>query len=184
MEIGWTRHIVIALVSALVVFAMTAWSSKGPPDKQGWRNLKPGGSYAFAIGGSMLFTAFLAYIWLFVGSDRPDDESQMRILFWLIMAFGGGTLVTLFQYSQARRSAIRWRGDALCWQGKGGAEYNRKLSDAVGLRKAFIGPVYIVFGNGVEARIDPYTTNALVLIQKIADQLHPDVAGPDEGPVG
>ena len=174
MEIGWAKHIVIGLISALAVFALTTWGSKSPPDKQGWRSMKPGGTYIVAIIGGPLFTLFLAYIWLFVGSSRPDAGSQMRILFWLIIAFGGGTLITLLQYGQARRSAMRWRGDVLYWRGKGGAEYNRKLSDALGLRKSFMGPVYIIFGDGAEARIDPYTSNALALIQKVADRLSPD----------
>lgn len=180
MEIGWTRHIVIGLMSALVVFALTTWGSKRAPDKQGWRSLKPGGTYIFGICGGTLFTLFLAYIWLFVGSNRSDGESQMRILFWLIMAFGGGTLITLFQYGQARRSAIRWRGDALSWQEKRGAEFTRKLSDAVGLRKAFMGPVYIVFGDGTEVRIDPFVTNAPLLLKTLSNRLYP-VDGIDEG---
>jgi MFS family permease len=173
MDIDWTRHIVIGLVSALVVFALTTWASKSPPDQQGWRNLKPGGTYIFAIGLGTLFTIGMAYVWLFVGSSRPDGESQMRILFWLIVAFGLGTLITLFQYGQARRTAMRWRGDTLCWRSKGGVEHTRKLIEAVALRRAFMGPIYIVFGDGVEARVDPYANNAMMLIQKMADRLYP-----------
>jgi hypothetical protein len=179
MEFDWPKHIVIGLVSALVVFALTTWGPKSAPDQRGWRSLKPGGMYVVAIGGGVLLTLFMAYNWLFVGSSRSDAESQMRILFWLIMAFGGGTLITLLQYGQARRSSMRWRGDALHWRGKGGAEHHRKLSDAVGLRKAFMGPFFIVFGDGAEARIDPYTSNALVLIQKVANRLSLD-DGSDE----
>ena len=179
MELDWTRHIVIGLISALAVFAVTTWGSKSPPDERGWRSLKPGGMYVGAIFGGTLLTLFMAYIWLFVGSSRSDGESQMRILFWLIIAFGSGTLITMFQFGQARRSTMRWRGDALYWRGKGGTEYNRKLSEAVGLRKALLGPVYIVFGDEAEARIDPYTSNALVLIQKVADRLSSD-EGSDE----
>lgn len=172
MEIDWTRHIVIGVISALLVFTLTTWGSKSPPDQQGWRILKPGATYSFAIGGGILFTFFLTYIWLFVGSSRPDAESQMRILFWLIIAFGGVTLVALFQFHQARRSVICWRGETLRWVGKGGVEYSRKLNDAVRLQKTFLGPVLIVFGDGVQARIDPYTKFALMLIQIMENQLH------------
>jgi hypothetical protein len=180
MNIDWARHIVIGLIAALGVFALITWGSKSPPDKQGWRSIKPGGTYAFAIGGGIIFTLFLAYIWLFVGSSRPDGEQQMRILFWLIMAFGGGTLITLFQYGQARRPAMRWRGDTLVWRGKGGTEQTHKLSEAVALRKAFMGPVYIVFGDGSEARIDPYATNAPALLKMVADRLYPAEGIDDE----
>ena len=174
MEMDWARHIVIGLISALVVFAITTWGSKSPTDQRGWRSLRPGAMYAVAILGGAMLTLFMAYIWLFVGSDRPDRESQMTILFWLIMAFGGGTLITIFQYGQARRSMMRWRGNALHWRGKGGTEYNRHLSDAIGLRKGLLGPFYIVFGDGAEARIDPYASNALLLIQNVADRLNPN----------
>lgn len=173
MDIDWTRHIVIGLASALGVCALIAWGSKSPPDRQGWRSIKPGGTYVFAIGAGTVFTLFLAYIWLFVGSNRPDGAAQMRVLFWLILAFGAGTLITLFQFAQLRRSAMRWRGETLVWRGKGGAELSRKLADAVALRSAFLGPVYIVFGDGAQARIDPYATNAPALLKTVTDRLHP-----------
>jgi hypothetical protein len=180
MEIDWTRHIVIGLLSALVVFAITTWGSKSPTDRRGWRSLKPGAMYAVAICGGALLTLFMAYIWLFVGSSRPDGKSQMTILFWLIMAFGCGTMITIFQYGQARRSMMRWRGNALYWRGKDGTEYTRDLGDAVGLRQDLLGPVFIVFGDGAEARIDPYSDNALLLIRNVADRLNPDKDSPED----
>ena len=97
----------------------------------------------------------------------------MHILFWLIVALGSGTLITTIQYGQARRAATRWRGETLCWRGNNGVEYRRRLSEAVGLRKEFMGPVFIVFGGGVEARIDPYASNAMMLVQKVADRVKP-----------
>jgi uncharacterized membrane protein len=180
LDIDWTKHIVIALISAVAVYALTTWGSKGSPDKQGWRSIKPGGTYAVAIIGGLLFTLFLAYMLLFVGSSRPDAESQMRILFWLIIAFGGGTLITLFQYGQVRRTGILWRGDVLSWRGKGGTELSRKVSEAFALRKTFMGPVYIVFGDGTEVRVDPFATNAPLLLKTVSDRLYLD-DGIDEG---
>ena len=44
MEIDWARHIVIGLISAMGVFAITSWASKSPPGKQGSRSIKPGGT--------------------------------------------------------------------------------------------------------------------------------------------
>lgn len=173
MDIDWTRHIVIGLVSALCVLALTLWGSKSQPDQHGWRSIKPGGIYTVAIVLGTLATFGMAYIWLFVGSSRPDAEQQMHILFWLIMAFGAGTLITVFQYGAARRPAMRWRGETLVWRGKDGTELKRKLSQAVALRKAFMGPVYIAFEDGVEARIDPYTSNALILLGTLGKRLAP-----------
>lgn len=171
MDLDWGRHIVIGLVSALAVFALTTWGGKSPPDQAGWRNVRPGGTYAFGIGAGVVLTFLFSYIWLFAGSSRPDGAQQMRILFWLILAFSAGTLITLVQFGQARRTAMRWRGDTLVWHGKGGAEYSRKLSDAIALRKPMMGPVKIIFSDGAEARIDPYTTNADMLLKTISDRL-------------
>lgn len=180
MEIFWTRHIIIGLISGFCVFALMIWFRKSPSDKKGWRHVTPGGAYAFAIISSILLTLMFAYIWLFVGSSRADGESQMRILFWLIMAFGSGALITLVQYEQVRRTCICWRGEVLNWRGKGGAEHSGKLSEVVALRRAMMGPIYIVFANGTEVRVDPFATNAQLLLKTLSDRLDPD-NGTDEG---
>lgn len=173
MDGSWARYLVIMVVAALVMAALASLDNKGPRDAKGWRQLKPGASYAFAIIGGVLMTLFLAYIWLFVGSSRADGESQMRILFWMIMAFGGGTLITAFQYRAARRAAIRWRGDRLVWNGKGGVEYSRKIGDAVAVEHRWLGPVYLVFADGLKLRIDPYTMHATALMQAVGEWLNP-----------
>lgn len=178
MEDGWTRHLVIMVISALVVLVLTSWDKSRTPDKRGWRNLKPGAMYHFAVVGGTLLTMFLAYIWLFVGSNRPDGESQMRILFWLIMALGGGTFITLLQFRAARRLAMQWRGDVLVWRGKRGMEHRRMLSEAVALRQGFMGPAHIVFEDGAEVRIDPYVNNAPDLVDVVARRLGLDGTGP------
>ena len=172
----WARHILIGLLSALAVSVLVAWTGKGPADRQGWRSIKPGGMYMFGIGLGTLLTLGMAYVWLFVGSSRPDGEQQMRILYWLTLAFGAGTLVTLFQFVQARRTAIRWRGDVIVWRGQGGVEQTAKLTSAVALRTRFMGPTHIVFDTGAAVRVDPYATNAAVLLDLIEDRLQPPQA--------
>lgn len=173
MDGSWARYLVIMVVAALVMAALASLDNKNPRDTKGWRQLKPGASYAFSIIGGVLMTLFLAYIWLFVGSSRPDGESQMRILFWMIMAFGGGTLITFFQYRAARRAAIRWRGNRLAWTGKAGVQYSRTISDAVALEHQRFGPVYLVFADGLKLRIDPYTMHAKALIDTVTQSLYP-----------
>ncbi len=179
MDGGWTRYLVIMVASALVMLALASWDRNRPPDRRGWRSLKPGATYMFAIGVGTLLTLAMSYIWLFVGSTRPDGERQMEILFWLILTFGTATLITLFQYRVSMRSAMHWRGDLLHWQAKG-TEHRRKLTEAVRLRRTFMGPYYVVFNDGQEARVDPYTNNAMALVEMIADRLNPDDAGSAE----
>ena len=174
MDQDWGRHIVIGLVSALAVFALGVWGGKSPADQAGWRAVRPGGMYAVGLGLGTALTLLFAFVWLFVGSSRPDGAQQMRILFWLVLAFGAGTLITFVQYAQARRAAMRWRGDVLKWRGRGGVEVSRRIGDAVVLRKAMMGPVRIVFSDGAEARVDPHAHNADLLIKTISDRLHPE----------
>lgn len=176
MDFDWPRYLVIMLISALATLALASIDRRSTPGKRGWRELQPGASYAFAIIGGTLLTLFLSYIWLFVGSARSDAESQMQILFWLIMAFGGATTITLIQFRAARRTAIRWRGDILCWQDRTGAEQRRSLDDIVALRRALLGPVHVLFEDGAELRIDPNTKHALALIGEIDDRLEPRAA--------
>ncbi len=173
MDIDWARHIVIGLVAMLAVFALATWGGKSPPDQHGWRSIKPGAIYAIGIGLGTVMTLGMAWVWLFVGSDRADGAAQMRILFWLIVAFGTGTLITTLQFGQLRRAAMRWRGDRLAWRDRKGSEHSRKLGEATALRRAFLGPVFVVFEDGVEARIDPNATNALALIEVLSKRLDP-----------
>jgi amino acid transporter len=173
MDIGWARFLVIMLVAAMVTLALGSIDRRARPGQRGWRELRPGASYAFAIIGGTLFTLFLSYIWLFVGSARPDAESQMQILFWLILAFGIGTTITLIQYRAARRIAICWRGDILCWRDRSGVEQRRNLDDIVAIRRALMGAVHVLFEDGAELRIDPHVRHALALIDEIDDRLEP-----------
>ena len=75
MELDWTTNIVIGLISTLVVFAVSTWSSKGPPDKRGWIKLQPGALYQFAVVGGTLFTLFvLPAFYLYLARDHAHDR--------------------------------------------------------------------------------------------------------------
>jgi len=167
METSWAKYLVVGVVAFMATSVLVSLGNNTPPDKRGWRHLKPGTLYRVATTGGTIFTGFLAYIWLFVGSSRPDGESQMQILFWLIMAFGVGTMITLVQYRGAQRMAMRWRGRTLVWHDRDGSEHSRHLSDAMGLRRSWTGWIYIVFDDGLEARVDPYTNHAAALIETV-----------------
>lgn len=171
MGIDWTRHIVIALVAGLLVAALHAFSAKQPPDPRGWRHIRPGLTYQLGIGLGIALTLFMAYIWLWVGSTRPDGEAQMHILFWLIIAFSGGTLITLNQFRQVRSAAIRWRGDSIAWHSGRGTIETRKLSQITGLQKRILGAVIADFEDGIRLHIDPNAANAEALIEIFETQI-------------
>lgn len=170
MEIDWARHIVIAVVAGLLVAALHAFSAKRPPDPRGWRHVRPGLTYQLGIGLGVALTLFMASIWLWVGSSRPDGEAQMQILFWLIIAFGGGTLITLIQFGQVRRAAIRWRGDCIVWHAGHGAVETRKLSQVTTVQRRIMGAATAHFDDGACLRIDPNAANAEALIELFESQ--------------
>lgn len=158
------RYLVIGLVSAMVVYLLGTLAMRDAPDVRGWRILKPGPMYAVGIWLGAGLTAFMAYIWLFVGSDRPDGAQQMQILFWLILAFGGGTIIVIWQGHQVRRLGLRWRGDQILWCA-GGQEVSRRFSDVAGLEKSLLGAVTISFADGTQVKVDPNASHAMALIE-------------------
>ena len=87
-----SRLVVFALAGAIVVL-LTYLGARSKPDQRGWRPVKAGAMHWFGVtlGGGL--TGLFAYVWLFVGSSRADAEEQMAILFWLIVAFGVGTII-------------------------------------------------------------------------------------------
>lgn len=165
MENGWTQYIVKALISLLLAAALHAFSARRPPDPQGWRHVRPGPTYQLGIGLGLALTLLMAYIWLWVGSSRPDGEAQMRILFWLIIAFGSCTLLTLIQYRQVRLAAIRWRGDVIVWHRRDGRVEMRRLSQVTNINRSFAGATTAYFDDGASLWIDPNATNAEALIE-------------------
>ena len=160
------RYIVIALVSGLAVHLLAALAMRDAPDVRGWRHVKPGPMYRFGIWLGAGMTMFMAYIWLFVGSSRPDGAQQMQILYWLILAFGAGTIIVIWQGWQVRRTALRWRGDQMVWRA-GGQEVSRRFSDIVGMEKSILGAVTIGFSDGTRLRVDPHASHAMALIDAV-----------------
>jgi hypothetical protein len=174
MEMSWLKPILVMVVSALVVSSLTRIDNNRPEDPAGWYILEPGIMYTFAISSSTVLTLIFGYIWLFVGSSLPDRDTHMLALCGLTLASAITALLAFYQRIQAKRSAVRWREDVICWLDKRGIENKRNLSSAVELRSSFMGPVFIVFDDGIEARIDPYTHNANKLIHKVSSRLYPD----------
>lgn len=160
------RYLVIGLVSAIVVYLLGTLAMRDAPDVRGWRMVKPGPMYSVGVWLGTGLTALMAYIWLFVGSDRPDGAQQMQILFWLILIFGIGTIIVVWQGLQVRRLGLRWRGDELVWRA-GGQEVSRRFGDVTGLEKSMLGAVTISFADGMRLKVDPNASHAMALIEAL-----------------
>jgi len=169
------RVAVIGL-SAAVVVALGLACAQARPDRRGWRHLRAGAMHWTALGLCVALTCFMSFIWLFVGSSRPDAAFQMTVLFWLIVAFGLGGVVAGVSIIAVARSAIRWRGGEIAFAAKAGVE-TRALADIVAMRSTPWGSVSVAFSNGAMLRVDPYATGASQLLDAIAARL--DAAKPD-----
>lgn len=143
------------------------------PDIRGWRMVKPGPIYSVGMWLGTGLTAFMSYIWLFVGSDRPDGAQQMQILFWLILAFGGGTIIVIWQGLQVRRLGLRWRGDQMAWRA-GGKEVSRRFGDVARLEMTLLGAVTIRFADGTRLKLDPNASHAMAMIDALCGEERSD----------
>ncbi|MCE2830013.1 MAG: hypothetical protein LW742_09750 [Sphingomonadales bacterium] len=113
---------------------------------------------------------FIGYIWLFVGSSRPDGASQMRIAFWLSVIFGAGSVVAAFQTMRIMRSVLSLRGNEIAFQ-KTGDQILLRCSDVIFGERRWGGEIRFGFDDGTILDVDPYARNADRLIERLADQL-------------
>lgn len=163
-------RVIVIVVAACVVAALAAAGITTRPDHRGWRLIKPSPMHWTALGLCAALSGFMAYIYLFVGSTRPDAEHQMKILFWLIVAFGIGAIAAAFSIGLVRRGVVRWRGSAIAFAGRNGQE-TRQLADVVRLEYSRFGRAIVSFRDGTTLRLDPYASGAPQLIDKISDML-------------
>lgn len=161
---------VIVILAACVVAALVAASATSRPDRRGWRSITPSAMHWTALWLSAGLVGFMAYIYLFVGSTRPDGAQQMTFLFWLIVAFGLGTIVSAVAIQLVRRGAVRWRGATITFAGHKGDE-TQQLADVVRLGGSLFGRVIVAFRDGTTLRLDPYASGAADLIEKISGML-------------
>lgn len=119
---------------------------------------------------SAALAGFMTYIYLFVGSTRPDGAQQIKILFWLIVAFGSGAIISAICIRLIRLSAVRWRGATITFAGYKGDE-TQQLADVVRLGGSLFGRMIVAFRDGTTLRLDPYASGAADLIEKISGTL-------------
>lgn len=161
---------VIVILAAGVVAALAAASATSQPDRRGWRSITPSPMHWSSLWLSAALAGFMAYIYLFVGSTRPDAEHQMKVLFWLIVAFGLGAIVSAIAIRLVRRSAIGWCGATITFAGAKGDE-TQQLTDVVALGGSLFGRAIVAFRDGTTLRLDPYASGAAELIETISGML-------------
>jgi small-conductance mechanosensitive channel len=165
--VDWARPIVVGLIAAVIVSVLAAVGGKAQPDKKGWRLVAPSAMHwtGILLGGGLVL--LMGYVRLFVGSSRPDSDTQMTILTWLILAFALCTIVTGWSMVRIRRQAIRWRGTRLVYNLRR-EEREVDLSTISETSNDLIGGAVVHFADGTVLRLDPYARGARELLEALS----------------
>ena len=159
----------VAAVSALIT-ALALMPKPGAKPQIGWRIIRPSRMHwtGVLLGGGLV--GLFAHVRLFVGSSRPDAESQMSILFWLIIAFTLGILAVGSSMARIYRQGARWSGKTISFfDGKKPVSYD--FADVTRMRATAFGSALIEFRDGARLSLDTYATSAEDLIGKLGDHL-------------
>lgn len=163
------RQLLVFALSGGIVHMLCLLGLQSRPDYHGWRSITPGAMHWTGLGLSTALTALFAYVWLFVGSSRPDGAQQMTILFWLILVFGVGAIISGLTIRSIRKSDVRWRGRSIAFSSKAGLE-KRKIEDVADLRSTPLG-MSVRFTDGTSLVLDPYAAGAPALLDAITTHL-------------
>lgn len=153
-----------ALAAMLVVGVLVIAGRNVQPTKTGWRHIRPSAMHwtGFGLCGGLAF--FMAYVWLFVGSSRPDGAEQMRILFWLTLFFACGSALMGWAILQVRKAGLHWRGSVIAFHGPQGGLAKYDFASVVSVRKDWLGRAEILFEDGLSANLDVYAAGAEQLL--------------------
>jgi len=156
-----------ALLAMLVVGLLVATGRSTSPGTHGWRQIRPGAMHWTGFGLSAALALFMGYVWMFVGSTRPDGAAQMRILFWLILFFAGGSALMGWAILLIRRAGIEWRGSVIACRQPDGVRHKHGFDDVACVHRDWTGRLVIRFANGTQAKLDTYATGADQLIDAL-----------------
>ncbi|MGE3246519.1 MAG: hypothetical protein AB7F96_00980 [Beijerinckiaceae bacterium] len=165
------RSILIGAIAAGVVGILAMLGAQSRPNRKGWRAIKAGPMHWTGLGLGTALVILMSYVWLFVGSTRPDAEQQMSILFYLILAFGAGTIILGCQCWLLARRAIFWRGTTIRFT-QGGAPQVRAFDDVEALATTMWGRAIVRFRDGTELTLDPHAQGAEELIARLDAMLN------------
>ena len=159
--------VIAALLAMLVVGLLVGTDRSVAPGTHGWRHIRPGAMHWTGFGLSAALALFMGYIWIFVGSTRPDGAAQMRILFWLILFFAGGSVLMGWAILQIRRAGIEWRGSVIACRQSDGARRKHGFDDVACTHRDWLGRLVIRFADGTQTKLDTYATGADQLIDAL-----------------
>ena len=137
-----------------------------PKPITGWRAVAPGAGYWAALLLCLALSAFIGWIWAFIGSSRGDAATQMRIAWWLAFLFGCGAAFAGLRILRLYRQSLRWRGQVMAWNGSGGPVAMGSLAS---LKTNRLGFAQARFNDGQSLSIALAAAGAAELVDQIAD---------------
>ena len=174
MTVG--HRIVELLVIAAAVMTVQALlcrlQRRNASIRDGWRYLTPGPMVWTGLVLSIGLTGLLSYVYLFVGSARPDAEFQMKVLLGLTVSFN---LVTILIAYSTVVEEVRWNETEIqrrTWL------FSRRAMTWPQLAAFSIemsGYWWIRSYHGPKIRFSPYSNGFDQLVRKIADNLPTDL---------
>jgi len=168
------RYWIIALVSLLLVAALSRLGRRAQVQTDGWQRIAPGPLHwtSLVLGGGLFLLCL--YVRLFVGSSRPDAEVQMRTLTWLILGFGAAALLSGWMIRRTRRRQFEWRGESLRWRAGPGETVVRDVRALSSVRASVPGSIRLDFEDGASVTLDEHALGCRELISSLAEQ-RPDL---------
>jgi hypothetical protein len=159
------RLVVIYVGVTLTLAALTYLQKAAPRVREGWHYLTPSAMEWFGLAGCFALTAFLLWVYYFVGSARADVASQMVVLKILIVAFAAGTAL-IFYTSFA--SELRWNDHTIEQHHALRPSKAIKFSDIVdGGMNPLVQSIWIAASDGTTIQFSPYANGAETLARTI-----------------
>lgn len=145
---------------------------RNAPMQDGWRYLAPGPMVWTGLVLGFGLTGLFSYVYLFVGSARPDAEFQMKMLLILTVSFN--LLTVLIAYSTVVEE-VRWSETGI---ERRTLLFSRRAMTwpqlaAVGIEMS--GYWWIRSYEGPKIRFSPYSNGFDQLVRKIAENLPTDL---------
>jgi hypothetical protein len=163
----------ITVSAVMTVISFATWLQRATAStRNGWFYLTPGPMVWIAAVLGVTATGFFTYIYLFVGSIRPDAENQMQVLFVLTVSFNLLTVVAAYfvvaeevrwnaTKLQRRTMFFRWR--SMSWYEL--AEFGVEPT----------GYYWVSGYDRMRIRFSPYQNGFDQLMRKVVDHLPTDL---------
>lgn len=151
---------ILGLVVALAWFGCLSARLARQAVPPGWHALRPGLGHWFAALASAAFSTLVAWVYIFVGSARRDAAFQMRVAFFLSVAFGLCAIYAAWHIRAIKHDNIRWRGMRIVRSQRDGPDQTHDGGSAVSWWRTWSGLFALRFVDGATLYVDPFTTGS------------------------